>query len=498
MTISTPTFRSRSSSLSSIKSVVSTALSYLIPSRQSNTHSRSKPELPSIDTSFSPRIELRPSDKTSTDVRPSQSKIPNFSRHLNRHDSGYAPSSGSITATSSSIRKAPIDVFYGGEGKNSRSYSTSSSSRPSLSLNALSSNGSVDDLHDRGRVTTPHYYSRWRTGEEDDQEEWRHTPTPRTSSDRWSNDDDEDDDYYDYREEESNDPPPGTFIGNTGRERSNTSFSLLSQQSDDSCSSNGIYKPRKSLNRRSLDILSSLNSRLLFRSTPKVRELPERNRSWLGEDDALPEPLRIYPPKASSSDQEESSSEPYDDHSVSLKRIDHIRDLSQNSDDESVKTGSVSANEGTHTHHKWRDRLKRTFSRSSSKSDMFSGGNGRRRSMIGSIMDILSGNTSKTSLSEVADDRPKIEPDDVDGSSVGIRPLSRTSSGLSTATTRLKRIKGDLMELFSGFTKSLHGADDSKIREKGEEPPYPNLDFDGPTDSYESAIITNKETPAQA
>ncbi|WWD07582.1 hypothetical protein V865_005683 [Kwoniella europaea PYCC6329] len=463
MTSSTPTYRSRSSSLSSIKSVASTALSYLIPSRRSSTQSRSKPDLPSIDTSFSPRIKLKPSDKTSTDVRFSQSKIPNFSRHLNRHHSGYAPGTGSTTATSTtSTDNAPINVLYEGEEKSAGSYSTSSSSRPSLSLNALSSNGSVDDLHDRGRVTAPHYYSRWK-GEEDDQEEWRHTPTPRTSSDRWAADDDEED--YDNREEESNDPPPNTFIGNTGRERSYTTFSLFSQHSDDSTSSNG--KPRRSLNRRSLDALSSLNSHLLPRRTPQVRRLPERNRSWLGEDD-LPEPLRIYPPvnEFSLSDEVESSSEPYDDHSVSPKRIDYIQDPSQDPDDGPVNIGIDSDNEGTHTHHKWRDRLKRTFSRSSSKSDIFSGGNGRRRSMISSIMDILSGNTPKTSFSNVANDRPRIEPDDVDGSSVGIRPLSRTSSGISTATTRLRRIKGDLLELFSGLTKSSHRINDSNMRER--------------------------------
>ncbi|WWD00675.1 hypothetical protein V866_007610 [Kwoniella sp. B9012] len=502
MTSSTPTIRSRSSSLSSIKSVVSTALSYLIPSRQSNTHSRSKPELPSIDTSFSPRIELKPSDKTSTDVRPSQSKIPNFSRHLNRHDSAYAPSttSNTVTATSTANNTIPTDVMYKGEGQSAGSSSISSSNRPSLSLNALSSNGSVDDLHDRGRVTTPHHYSKWKA-EEDDQEEWRHTPTPRTSSDRWADDDDGDDYDYDYREEESNDPSPNTFIGNTGRERSNTSFSLFSQHSDDSTSSNG--KPRRSLNGRSLDALSSLNSHLILRRTPQVRRLRKRNRSWLGEDDfeqPLPESLRIYPPEAetfsSNEDEGDSSGESYNEDPLSPERLDSIVDLSQNSDDESAKTGSVSEDEGTHTQRKLRDRIKRTFSRSSSKSDMFSGGNGRRRSMIGSIMSMLSGNTPKTILSNVANDRPKIESDEVDGLSVGIRPLSRTSSGISTATTRLKSLKGDLMELFSGLTKSVRRTDDSNMREKEEGPRWLDLNLDDSSHSEESPTITNTDIPS--
>ncbi|OCF58728.1 hypothetical protein L486_03218 [Kwoniella mangroviensis CBS 10435] len=493
MTSSTPTFRSRSSSLSSIKSFASTALSYLIPSRRSDTQPRSKLELYPVDTSFSPRLER--SNKIPSTAVSSQSMIPNFSRHLKRHDSAYAPSttSNTATATSTSNNSTPTDVMYESEVKSAGSSSTSSSTRPSLSLNALSSNGSVDDLHDRGRVTTPHYYSRWRTGEKDDQEEWRHTPTPRASSHRWADDDYEE--YYDYREEETNDSPSSAFIGNSGRERSNSSFSLFSRHSDDSTSSNG--RPRRSLNRRSLEALRSLNSHV-HRKTPKVRQLPERNKSWLGEDDALPEPLRIYPPQASSSDQEDSSSESYDEDPLSSERLDSTRDLSQNSNDESVKSGSSNDNEGTHTRHKWRDRLKRTFSRSSSKSDMSSAGNGRKRSMIGSIMDILSGNTSRISISNVANDRLKSEPDDVDGSSVGIRPLSRTSSGISTATTRLKRIQGDFMELFSGFTKSSRGTEHSKLREKGNGTPYSDLDFDGSTESYKSAIITNTEIRAQA
>ncbi|WVW78381.1 hypothetical protein I302_100335 [Kwoniella bestiolae CBS 10118] len=474
--------RSRRSSITSIKSAASSVLYHLIPGRRKSQTS-TRPERPTIDTSFASQSALSRDDPKSSR---STSEFPNFSRPLPssgvRHDSGY--SSTTTTPLSSS---APLDQLPRSEEYTSLAKGGFSSGRPSLS-DMSRGNGSIDDLRDNGAVLSA-TYSRWG-------HEWRSTPPNATPIDQ----EEEEEEEEEREEDDDEDWISGSSIPQASpvpsndtdidriqpRGRTNTGSSLLDQHSDanDLSSSNGNGRSRDSLNKRSLEFLRSLDSRIAHPKAPRTTRVSHKNGSWLGADDfaePLPESLRIYPPVQTTHRSREISTASHSvgEGSNQLERygnrmagVEDLASMRTQSSSEEVTQQRMS--DEPHEHQSWGDKLRRVFSRSSLKSShsdnsIFSGGRGRRRSIVGSIMDVFSRSRNRVSNVRYID-TPKVELDD--GSEDRSRPrLSRTASGISTATTRLGRMRDELVDLFSGLTRSSCKSDGGEeVQTTGNEP----------------------------